>query len=426
MGRTIFAGVALALTAAVGAASASDPSWTEPQAPFRIAGNVYYVGSKGLAAYLITSSQGDILLDGTLAQNAPLIEASVRKLGFSLRDVKILLSSHAHPDHAGGLARLQKDTGAVLLASPGDRWALEHGRSRGDNTAGIGPWPPARVSRLLTDGETVRLGPIAMTALFTPGHTPGCTSWTVPVMDAGKTLTIAFPCSLTLAGNVLKGNHAYPQIVADYRRSFERLDRLNPDIVLPAHPELADVIGRHDSQMRGDRDAWSDSGQLEGLVDAAWADFNKAMGQPPQPRQPPVGAFVAKEDGFSVQFPRTPTVMRGQHDLGALKVMARTYAVDQGGVRYRLTCTDLSGHAFDREAVIQAATDRLSRGGVVRTYAEARLRRAYGRQLSVERPGGDRSIASVFIAGTRLYELEASGRPDPAMIRFQQTLDLQG
>lgn len=137
------AALALVLTlvlAGIGATPAAaydNPAWTEPQAPFRILGDVYYVGSKGLAAYLITSPQGDVLIDGTVAENAPMIEANIQRLGFRLSDVKILLNSHAHHDHAGGLAQLERDTGAELWASPGDRWALEHGRARGDNTANL-------------------------------------------------------------------------------------------------------------------------------------------------------------------------------------------------------------------------------------------------------------------------------------------------
>ena len=169
------AALALALVTASGAFSASaydNPAWTEPQAPFHIVGDVYYVGSKGLAAYLITSPQGHVLIDGTVAENGAMIEANIQKLGFRLQDVKILLSSHAHHDHAGGLSQLKQDTGAELWSSPGDRWALEHGRPRGDNTANLLPWPAAKVDRLLHDGEVIHLGPIALNTVFTPATRP--------------------------------------------------------------------------------------------------------------------------------------------------------------------------------------------------------------------------------------------------------------
>ena len=268
--------LALALVAASPAAAA-EADWSQPQAPFRIVGDIYYVGSKGLAAYLIVSPAGDILLDGTLRQNAPMIERNIRALGFRPRDIKILLNSHAHADHAGGLARLKADTGAVLMASAGDRWALEHGASRGDNTADLPGYPAVKVDKVLADGQVVRLGPIAMTALMTPGHTPGCTSWTMPVTEHGRTLKVAFVCSLTVAGNVLVGNRAYPQIVADYRESFARLDALKTDVVLTAHPEFADVMRRHEREQAGDADAFVDPGQLPRILAEAESSFDKQL-----------------------------------------------------------------------------------------------------------------------------------------------------
>ncbi len=284
---TRLAGVALALAlapAAHGAAPAySNPAWTQPQAPFRIVGNIYYVGSKGLAAYLIATPNGHILIDGTVAENAPMIEANITRLGFRLHDVKILLSGHAHHDHAGALAQLKRDTGARLLASPGDVWALEHGRPRGDNAANQTPWPAVKVDRPLKDGEVIRLGPVALTTLFTPGHTPGGASWTLPVTVDGETREVIFLCSLTVAGNALVGNKAYPAIAADYRKSFARLAKVKAAIVLPEHPELTDVLGRHEREAKGDKHAWADSGRLSHLLTRAKAEYDRALGIPPNP-----------------------------------------------------------------------------------------------------------------------------------------------
>jgi metallo-beta-lactamase class B len=268
---------ALGLALAGPAMAYDNPAWTQPQAPFHIVDNVYYVGSKALAAYLIVSPAGDVLLDATLPENAPMIERNIEALGFKLHDVRILLNSHAHFDHAGALARLKRDTGATFMASPADRWALEHGISRGDNTAGIPGFPKVKVDKVLADGQAVTLGPIAMTVVLTPGHTPGCTSWTLPVHDHGVARTVAFPCSLSVAGNVLVGNRAYPEIVADYRKSFARLSNLKPDIVLTAHPEFADVLGREQRQMAGAKDAFVDPGQMAAILKTSQADFDKEL-----------------------------------------------------------------------------------------------------------------------------------------------------
>jgi metallo-beta-lactamase class B len=431
--------VGMAFAGASGAGAYGNPAWTQPQAPFHIVGDVYYVGSKGLAAYLIASPQGHVLIDGTVAENAAMIEANIQKLGFRLQDVKILLNSHAHHDHAGGLAQLKQETGAELWSSPGDRWALEHGRPRGDNTAGLSDWPAAKVDRMLHDGEVIHLGPIALTTVFTPGHTPGCTSWTLETSERGETYHLIFPCSLTVAGNVLVGNKTYPGIVADYRKTLDRLQEFNgAEIVLTAHPEVADVLGRHEAELRGDKDSWSDSGQLGAILGAASAELDRALGKP-QSRYVPVvipanatgwRSFARTDEHFAIQFPGAPKTAQGRYDLdGRATVPARVYTAQQGKVVYRLTVADIPAR-LDREDVIRNAVERLSRGGALRTYAEARIRAIYGRQISVERPDGGRTVASVFLGPGRLYEVEASASgPDgkaasAALIRFQQTLNL--
>lgn len=266
-----------ALISGLAAATDRPAAWSQPQAPFRIVGDIYYVGSKGLAAYLIASPQGDILLDGTLEENAPMIESNIEALGFRLRDVKILLNSHAHFDHAAGLARLKADTGARMMSSAGDRWALEHGTSRGDTTYGTTTYPAVKVDKVVADGQTVRIGPISMTAMITPGHTPGCTSWSTPAYEQGRILKVVFPCSLTVAGNVLVGNRAYPDIAADYRRSLARLQAVKADVVLTAHPEFADVLQHRQRVLAGDRQAFVDPQQLTRLVASAKVDFAKEV-----------------------------------------------------------------------------------------------------------------------------------------------------
>lgn len=235
------AGAAIALAAA---APATDPvTWTQPNPPLRIAGNIYYVGTKGLAAYLIVTSKGLILLDATMEQNVPGIEANIKALGYKLSEVKILLNSHAHFDHAGGLAMMKRDTGALLDAMDGDVWALENGKHFGDQNY-VGAFAPVKVDRILKDGDKVVLGGVTMTALKTGGHTRGCTTWLTTVKLDSGIRKVVFPCSLSVAGNKLFGNKTYPGIVADYRASFKRMAAIKADFVLPAHPELAGVLTR--------------------------------------------------------------------------------------------------------------------------------------------------------------------------------------
>ncbi len=265
--------LAAALSAPMPAAAQDKASWIRPVAPFRIVGNVYYVGTEGVAAYLIVSGHRAILLDGTLAQNGSLVERNIEQLGFRLKDVKIIVNSHAHFDHAGAIARLRHDTGAIFYASAGDRWALEHGEHDSDTDYPRGHFPAVPVDRVVHDGEVVALGSVRLTATLTPGHTKGCTTWSTRVSEAGRTLDVVFPCSLSVAGNRLVGNKAYPRIAQDYARSFDTLDAMKADVVLTNHPEFADVLGREAKAKAGDRDAFIDPGLLHRIVAEARTDF---------------------------------------------------------------------------------------------------------------------------------------------------------
>jgi len=259
-------------------APAEDPlEWSTPVKPFRIAGNVYYVGTQGLAAYLIVSNQGAILLDGTTAGNAPLIERNIEEVSVPLHSVKRLICDHAHHDHVGALAQIKQDSGAEFLASAGDKWALEHGRVRGDTNYRPKPFAPIKVDRVVRDGETIELGDVTLTAHLTPGHTPGCTSWSTTVQDQGRDLSVLFLCSITVAGNILVGNHAYPEIASDYRATFRKLETMKADIVLPSHPDLADVIERGAHREAGESDAFIDPQALPLLVAQFSAAFETAL-----------------------------------------------------------------------------------------------------------------------------------------------------
>ncbi len=269
----VVAGLAMAAHASAG----DPPEWSTPVKPFRIAGNVYYVGTMGLAAYLIVSNQGAILLDGTTAESARLIERNIEAVGIPLHGVKRLISDHAHQDHVGALAQIKRDTGAEFLASAGDRWALEHGRVRGDTNYRPKPFAPIKVDRVVRDGDVIELGDVALTVHLTPGHTPGCTSWSTKVQDRGRQLNVLFLCSITVAGNILVGNHAYPQIASDYRATFRKLAAMKADIVLPSHPDIADVIEREARRDAGETNAFIDPQLLPSLVAESSAAFETAL-----------------------------------------------------------------------------------------------------------------------------------------------------
>ncbi len=271
--------VVFALGAATSARSAHPPAWTQPVKPFRIAPQIYYVGSKGLSAYLITSDDGAILIDGPLDENASLVEHNIESVGVPLKSVKWILSDHAHNDHVGALAQIKIDTGARFAASAGDRVALERGVPRGDTDYDPTDFhfPPIRVDRVIQEGESVAVGDAVLTAHLTPGHTPGCTSWSTTVGEGNRRLRVLFLCSITVAGNLLVGNRAYPRIVADYEETFTKLSAMKADIVLTSHPEMADILGREARLEAGDRRAFIDPTFLPRFIAQSRADFEAAM-----------------------------------------------------------------------------------------------------------------------------------------------------
>jgi metallo-beta-lactamase class B len=234
----IFRMLILALAAAGTAFAQANPDWTEPFPPFHIAGNLYYVGSKGLANYLITTPQGNILINSDLEANVPMIEASIEKLGFKFKDTKILLISHAHWDHDAGSAMIKEMTGAKYMVMDADVPVVESG-GKTDFEYGNNPstlYRPAKVDRVLHDGDAVKLGGTVLVAHLTPGHTKGCTTWTMVVTDRGKTYNVVILGSPNVnPGYKLVNNTAYPQIAEDYERMWRVLKSLPCDIFLGAH-----------------------------------------------------------------------------------------------------------------------------------------------------------------------------------------------
>jgi metallo-beta-lactamase class B len=272
----------LALLGTGGMAHAADPfgetraAWNKPHQPFQVIGNVYYVGTAGVSAFLIRTPAGDILTDGGLPESAPLIEKNIRALGVKLSDIKILLNSHAHFDHAGGLAALKRATGAKLYASAADKPFLESGRiTFGPSVAD--PFPPVKVDKVIADGETISLGGATLTAHLTPGHTPGCTSWTMPVKDSGRTYQVMFFCSISVAGNPLTGTPAYPNIAQDYLSSFAKLANMRVDIFLAPHGAQFGMDAKLARVKPGAANPFFDPEELQHYLAGARTDYDAEL-----------------------------------------------------------------------------------------------------------------------------------------------------
>ena len=241
--------------------SKAQADWTEPFPAFRIAGNLYYVGSKGLANYLITTPQGHILINSDLEANVPLIRASIESLGFKFTDVKILLISHAHYDHDAGSDMIKKLTGAKYMVMEGDVPVVESG-GKSDFHYGNDPvqlYPPTKVDRVLRDGDQVKLGDAVLTARLTPGHTRGCTTWTMNVKEGGKTRDVVIVGSPNVnPGYKLVGNSGYPGIAEDFERTFQVLKSLPCDYFLGAHGSYFDLETKYSQLKAGVSTAFID------------------------------------------------------------------------------------------------------------------------------------------------------------------------
>ena len=245
MKKIVVALVALmSLTAAVEAQTAKDlletlkVKWNTPTEPFKMIGNVYYVGTDGLASYLITSPQGHILVDTVMPEATSQIKANIEKLGFKVTDIKYLVNTHAHIDHTGGLAEMKQASGAQMVAGEADKPLLEGGYYPGAQEDTALAFPPVKVDRTVREGDTVSVGDVTLTARETPGHSPGCTSWEFAVKDGDATRSVLIFCSGTVALNRLVANPTYSGIVTDYRKTFARARDMKVDVLLAPHPEM--------------------------------------------------------------------------------------------------------------------------------------------------------------------------------------------
>jgi len=220
--------------------------WNKPREPFKVFGNTYFVGTDGLSAILIVGDAGLILLDGGLEQSAAVIDANIRKLGFKTQDITLIVNSHGHYDHAGGIAALQRASGAMVAASPSGADALRRGENTTDDPQyGFGKafngFPPVKNVKVIKDSETLSVGNLSITANFTPGHTPGSTSWTWKSCEGKECLNIVYADSISAVSADGFRFTDSPERVNAFRRSISRLGELPCDIVISTHPSATNL-----------------------------------------------------------------------------------------------------------------------------------------------------------------------------------------
>lgn len=257
---------------------ATEMRWNERMAPFTILGNVHYVGTAGIGVFLVTTPEGHVLIDGALAQSVPQILDNIRMLGFDPADVKYILNTHGHFDHAAGLAGLQRASGAKVIGSAADKPYLEAGHvDHGPTKDAL--FPPVRVDRTVGDGDTVALGGTVLTAHATPGHSPGCTSWSLTAKDStGTPRKVFLHCSASLGGQSLVPP-AYPGMADNYRASFAKVRGMQADVFLANHDMFFGLHDKRARQLAGQKDAFVDPGELQRFNARMEAAFLKALAE---------------------------------------------------------------------------------------------------------------------------------------------------
>lgn len=265
------------------------PDWTNPFPPYRIIGNVYYVGSQGLASYLIVTPQGLILINSNIEKTVPMIRGNIEKLGFHFSDIKILLISHAHIDHCGGSAAIKELTGAKYMVMDADVPEIEAG-GKVDFQYGNNPgshYQPTKVDRLLHDGDEVRLGDAVLTAHLTPGHTKGTTTWTMIVKEGGKSYNVVIVGSPNInPGYKLVNNALYPQIASDYDRMFRVLKSLPCDIFLGAHGNYFGMEAKYARMQKGGGNPFIDPEGYKSYIAAKEQEFHAELAKQTQAGNP--------------------------------------------------------------------------------------------------------------------------------------------
>ena len=251
--------------------------WDAPTEPFRVVDNVYYVGTEGLAAYLVTSPQGHVLIDTVMPGNTTTTTTAIERLGFKVADIKVMLNTHAHLDHTGGFAQIKAASGAQMIAGVKDKPLLESGTYPGREDVEELKFPPVKVDRAVDDGDVVSLGPIKLVAHATPGHSPGCTSWTMDVKENGADHGVIFFCSATVALNKLVGSPTHPGIVEDYRRTLATAGAIKGDILLAPHPEMFGMEAKRAAITPGAPNPFIKSGEFQTYLVKLKADFDAGL-----------------------------------------------------------------------------------------------------------------------------------------------------
>ncbi len=255
------------------------PHDNDPMAPFEIGDGVWYVGASDIAAYLFKTRAGLILLDGGYDTTAPQILANIRSLGFDPKAVKILLSTHGHLDHAGGLAQLKRETGAMLYASALDGALMTRGGKGDFGLKDMAPYPPVTPDRTLIDGQTVSLGGVTLTAHLTPGHTRGCTTWTAPMTVAGKVRQALILCSNSILPpyRLDAAHESYPGIAADYEKSYAFWRSAPCEVFLASHGIFFDMQAKRTALLAGKIDAFVDPAGCKAFFDKSYAGFKATL-----------------------------------------------------------------------------------------------------------------------------------------------------
>lgn len=259
--------------------------WNAPVEPFRIAGNLYYVGAAEVTSYLVTTKAGHILIDAGFEETAPLIRANVEKLGFKVRDIRILLNTQAHYDHAGGLAAMKAATGATFMAMDREVPLLARGGLGDPQFGDRFPYTPIQPDRVLRDGDRVSLGGTTLTAHLTPGHTPGCTTWTMTARERLRKYDVVVMCSASVpSGYRLVANEKYPNAAGDYRRTFAILDEMPAGVFLAAHGSMFDLLKKIERMRAGERpNPFVDPAALKAYAKGARTAFEKTLERQLQP-----------------------------------------------------------------------------------------------------------------------------------------------
>lgn len=267
--------------------------WNQAQAPFRIYGNTYYVGTRGLSAILVTGPKGHVLFDAALPQSAPQIRANIEALGFRVRDVKWILNSHAHFDHAGGIAAMQRASGARVGASASGAAAMRAGDVGKDDPqfdpSDPIPYPPVAHVVVVKDGQVIAVGPVKVQALMTPGHTPGSTSWTWTSCEGRDCKQVVYSDSLTavsLGDYRFSGGQGYPDVSVRFATSIARVGALKCDIVLSTHPSATDILERHQASTPT-HNAFIDPHGCKALTERSSAGLKKKLADEAQPNAAP-------------------------------------------------------------------------------------------------------------------------------------------